>query len=222
MDEHFCLCCLPSSLRVSITAILGLCFMMTEHIKIIQPETDGDFWNHELLFMEVIKAVNRDWLLALFIYLYLFATYLCEPGLLTTNCCTKGRLKGHLPPTANASVSCSAHCWWAKPSVLLWSHFPLPFNFPKSSVGVLSHTGNTVPSSGAQERNVNIFWHCKTGFCSLSQTCFLCWWKHLQVRKCLSSTFPSWKYSQFTSGSYMGHFLINPFHECWHCITWLG
>lgn len=113
----------------------GFCFMRKKRTKILQPEkrwAKGDIWNHELLFMEAIMVVNRESLLTIFIYLYLFIIYLSKPRLLTTKCCTNTRLKGSPSPTANnASVSCSVCCWWCKAFFtalsLIWSSSPLLF-----------------------------------------------------------------------------------------------
>lgn len=150
---------------------------------------EGNFFcNHELPFMEVIKVVNRDSLVALFIYLYLFATYLSKPGLLTTNCCTNTRLKGHISPAAhNAAVSCSAHCWWAKPSVLLWAWSGVVFLFHSTSQITLWVFCPLQVTQFLDQVFRNEMWTssgtAKLDFAPFPQTCILCCWKAFASEK---------------------------------------
>lgn len=127
-------------------------------------------------FMEAITAANRESLLSIFIYLYLFIIYLSKPRLLTTNCCTNTRVKGSPSPTArNASVSCSVCRWWCKAFLAafcwVWSSFPLLFSSNSQMTLRVFCAIQLTYFLNRVLRNkmwITYFWHHKTDFCSLS------------------------------------------------------
>lgn len=153
-----------------------------------------------------------------FIYLCLFAPYLSKPltGVQTPGSTFPQQL---IMLLFSLLLMGKAFCAALR---LIWSSFPLPFNFP-NYLGVLYpiqatqfldqvFRNETWTSSGTKKR-ILLPLPRHEFFADES----ICKWENVCLLLFLAEST-----ANLLQGATWGHFLINPFCKCWHCITWLG
>lgn len=139
-------------------------------------------------------------------------------GFLTTNHCRNVRLKGGPSPTShNASVFCLICCCWCKAlfTALIWNSL-LFCSYPQMTLWVFCaiHLTCILNQAFRSKMWTSYMWHHKTDFCSLFSVMISLMMTAFASEKISVSHF-------FILRSCMGHILINLFHKCWNCTTWL-